>query len=209
MPKKILLILLLILILTGGITITGFYIRKKLTQPQEELVIFPPTKPEEITSETTPTQPSEIDTSNWKTYRNRECGYEVKYPEDWRMELYETHHKTVWGAQCLTRWYPPWVPPEKIDVVIEVNINNNPEGYSIPMALFGKPMACENVKIGDLIFCKLVKKREKAKDVDILSYSLSKNNKIYTVGMVYDLPESEIQPEFKIFNQMLSTFKIE
>ena len=27
----------------------------------------------------------EIDTSNWKTYRNKEYGFEVKYPEGWEM----------------------------------------------------------------------------------------------------------------------------
>ena len=151
------------------------------------------------------TEPPTDNTATWKIYRNRECEYEVKYPRDWRIEPYKTH-KMGWGAQCLTRWYP-WVSPEKVDVVIEIDVDNNPEGYSIPMALFGKPMTCENVKIGNLIFCKLAKKREKPKDVDILSYSLSKNNEIYTIGMVYNLPESEIQPEFEIFNQMLSTFR--
>ncbi|MBI2097688.1 MAG: hypothetical protein HYT46_02025 [Candidatus Vogelbacteria bacterium] len=30
-----------------------------------------------------PINGSEIDTSNWKTYRNDEYGFEVKYPEEW------------------------------------------------------------------------------------------------------------------------------
>ncbi len=28
---------------------------------------------------------SKIDTSNWKTYRNEEYGFEVRYPEEWRV----------------------------------------------------------------------------------------------------------------------------
>ena len=29
---------------------------------------------------------SSIDTSNWQTYRNEELGFEIKYPNDWRIE---------------------------------------------------------------------------------------------------------------------------
>lgn len=35
----------------------------------------------------------EIDTSNWKTYRNEEFGFEIKYPKDWEAEL--VNRKTV------------------------------------------------------------------------------------------------------------------
>ena len=40
----------------------------------------------------------DIDTSNWKTYRNEEYGFEVKYPEEWycgRAALDPTKDKTV------------------------------------------------------------------------------------------------------------------
>lgn len=41
----------------------------------------------------TNTQPANlntnIDTSNWKTYRNEELGFEVRYPEGWRVEEIE------------------------------------------------------------------------------------------------------------------------
>jgi hypothetical protein len=130
----------------------------------------------------------------------------VKYPDNWRVEVIEKTHEMAIG-QGLVRWYPPWVSRGKIDTVIEVNMINKQEGYSTSMILFGKEITCENVEIGDLIFCKLVKKPEKANVMDIISYSLSKNDKIYTVAIYHDLPESEIQIEFEIFNQMLSTFR--
>lgn len=80
MPKKTLLIVLLILILTGGIATTSLYIGKKLAQPQEESFTPPSIEPEEITLEITPTEPSGIDISDWKTYRNDKYRFEMKYP---------------------------------------------------------------------------------------------------------------------------------
>lgn len=142
----------------------------------------------------------------WKTYIDEENGYEVKRPDNWRMEVIKKAYETA-ILQGSVRWYPPWVPRGKIDTVIEVNIVKKQEGYSTSMILFGEEITCENVEIGDLIFCKLVKKPEKANVMDIISYSLSKNDKIYTIAIYYDLPETEIQPEFEIFNQMLSTFR--
>lgn len=26
-----------------------------------------------------------LDTNDWKTYRNKECGFEIRYPDDWEM----------------------------------------------------------------------------------------------------------------------------
>ena len=69
-------------ILVGG----GFFgyqylqlqkIREGAKPPAAETTI-PPPSPEE-----TQPQTGAIDTSNWKTYRNEEYGFEVKYPEDW------------------------------------------------------------------------------------------------------------------------------
>lgn len=83
MQKKTLLIALLILIVTGGIAVTGPYIGKKLAQPQEEPFGFPSTEPEEIASGITPTEPRGINISNWKTYRDSEYGIEIRYPNNW------------------------------------------------------------------------------------------------------------------------------
>ena len=37
------------------------------------------------TAELLPSVSSQTDTSNWKTYRNEELKYEIKYPADWKL----------------------------------------------------------------------------------------------------------------------------
>jgi len=148
----------------------------------------------------------ENETVIWKTYTNKENGYEIKYPSNWRMEVYEKAHELA-RTQGAVRWHPSWVSPEKIKLVIEINVFNNLEGYSIPMALFDGAMTCEDVEINDLTFCKFVKKSEKPNIADFLAYAISKDSKIYFIGIYNWLPENEVQTEFKIFNEMVSTFR--
>ncbi len=41
-----------------------------------------------------------IDTSNWKTYRNEEYGFEVKYPEEWMLEEFISGAGADQGIAC-------------------------------------------------------------------------------------------------------------
>lgn len=115
MPKRTLFIILLIIILTGGVAITAVYIEKELSQPQEEPLISLSTKPGEIAPETTPTEPSEIDTSKWKTYRNEEYGYEVKYPKNWQVNDSKLS-SVYWIISEEIQLKSPYTIPLKIEV---------------------------------------------------------------------------------------------
>lgn len=117
MPKRTLLITLLIIILTGGIAATSLYIGKRPGQPQKEPVISPSTEPEEITPETTPTEPNEIDTSDWKTYRNEEYGFEINYPREWERA---SENEEVESSLLFAVYFrnPSWIAYEGIPPMV-------------------------------------------------------------------------------------------
>lgn len=122
MPKRTLFIILLILILTGVITVTGLYIGKKLARPQEEPIIPPSIESEEIAPKITPTEPSEIDISSWKTYRDEKYRYEIRYPAGWIVESKNTNMTVFSPSKLEGKYEQPF---------IEINVKSNPQNLSI------------------------------------------------------------------------------
>jgi len=51
------------------------------------------------------TTTEEIDTSNWKTYRNEEYGFEFKYPEDWKIDFLSNGQASIFNLN-LFKWGP-------------------------------------------------------------------------------------------------------
>lgn len=41
---------------------------------------------------------NDLDTSDWKTYRNEEFGFEVRYPGDWGIDFFDTGNSTFDGS---------------------------------------------------------------------------------------------------------------
>ena len=86
--SKIWIMIIIVILLAGGIWVWHY-----LGAPKEEVKV-----PEEIVPKN--------ETANWKTYRNEEYGFEVKYPQDWLVredafikEIYFGEKGEVTGAE--------------------------------------------------------------------------------------------------------------
>ncbi len=104
MTKKNLIIGIVVLIaLIGGVVLWQQKNNQQDTKQQANREVVKQTQGQKTTKEQTDRQtiddelkPEEkIDTSDWKTYRNEEFGFEVKYPRGWKVD--KTHVNTDEG----------------------------------------------------------------------------------------------------------------
>ncbi len=107
--KNILIVIGLMVLIFGGV-ILALSLKPK-PQPEQPAITQPLLKTKE---EPTITPIPEIDTSDWKTYRNEEYGFEVRYPNDWDaaefqsrrgVEIYNPQAKQIGPASIDTEGY--------------------------------------------------------------------------------------------------------
>ncbi|MEW6610398.1 MAG: hypothetical protein AB1352_02085 [Patescibacteria group bacterium] len=102
MTRKQLTTLILVLILVAaGATALMWSIKKP--QSPNQLVAenggkptAPESQPQNNGTKPTPTPEvitSDIDTSDWKTYRNEELGFQIKYPNEWGIDEEKIDHR--------------------------------------------------------------------------------------------------------------------
>ena len=159
-------------------------------------------------------KPTQDETANWKTYRNEEYGFEIKYPnfEDWHFT--ETPTRTG-GWVIRFESYPK--EPEKKYSIILIEIGN---GYSSINDWMGEGRILfeEPIKKGEMdLFADEIKVgTEKGyKTGEILLPEGSKTDLkiiLFRGGNIFiltqDAPPECKNLECKIFNQMLSTFTL-
>jgi len=142
--------------------------------------------------------PGELDIRCWKTYRNYEYGFEVKYPYKW------AYHKAKIGIESDPHsLLSIFFPKEDLCILIEV--------YDISkLPLWGMATGTkkEKIQISNLSGTKYILRRKSqgtigGKDVEI-SVELPKNSKLFKIIYLRDLTETVYEP---IFGQMLKEFK--
>lgn len=126
MEKRTLLITLLIIILTGGIAASAFYIAKELSHPKKETdqtTLEATGPPFSQTEKEVGTASTTVDTSDWKVYENEECGFEVKYPKNWIIQEQEINANVIFFPKSFKESYE--------HPFIGINIKSNPRGLNI------------------------------------------------------------------------------
>src|SRR3954464_4568648 len=67
-----------------------------------------------------------VDTSNWKTYRSANNGFELKYPENWHVQA-----ATGSGPEIIILAEPPRVGESHAQLTLAIQKNQNPQKLSI------------------------------------------------------------------------------
>lgn len=74
--------LIILLAMAGGFLVSRYQLGKKENGDNKKVV-----EEESKKIETSVLREDVVDTSKWKTYKNEEFGFEMKYPEDWEIEI--------------------------------------------------------------------------------------------------------------------------
>ena len=150
------------------------------------------------------TENSEIDTSNWKTYRNEEFGFEVRYPEEWgvisnqksnnELRVY-LGYEDKYGSHGYEGEMYIFVYTDKSNNFLENQIKN-----------IGKQYGDQRVEVRDRIIIdklpatKVIITSNKNKDFYVDMIYLKKSRYIYVINNFYktNTKISEIYKTFKL-----------
>lgn len=179
-------LILVPIIFVSFMVVFGLMVKnKRVINPQPQVSVSP---------EPTITPVFKNETVNWKTYRNAEYGFEVKYPPAWSYNDGPLPYTFYFGNSGPYEYQVGiWVTPAS-------NINKTDE-QCIATILAGKPgWRCEGEQWSDTEHG--VKTGYMVKHIYI---EVENNYKFYYFSVAAS--EQNITNRFNFFNQMLSTFK--
>lgn len=154
------------------------------------------------------------ETADWKTYRNEEYGYEMKYPEDWTIEEYPKGEIFFLALPLVKE--DPGVRP----YTIKVKILENPEELSTDQWLTNKindgtivpiseisDFTIDNINGKKFIEIEHIPGEDEITGEPMVaefeheSAYICRNNLVYNLAVLANLP-----PSYLHFDQILSTF---
>lgn len=187
-PKSLYLVLVILMVTIGVIV----FIEKKA--PADNKVGISTTTNPPSSTNTQPT--SEIDTSNWKTYINKNWGYELKYPQDWYVD--EGPDAVAIDILAYGVETKPYIKDvsRRIGITVFKNQEEVPKPFFPAATVQTTKITVGGVKADEYLLTEVGGKRRVSKWVFI-----EKGGRFYLFVV-----SMENHQTVEIFNQMLTTF---
>ena len=143
-------------------------------------------------------------TANWKTYRNDEFGFEIRYPNDFQKDLEKDNYIKVYKPGFASLSISSILTNKNLEEYVDERIAATKEAYE------GKPSLSVYKKISNTVAGKpsiqLEVYYEAAGTSGLEEYMANESNSIVEIRMM-DLADSIESQIKKTFDQILSTFK--
>ena len=207
---KILGLALLGLVLASGIFAAGYFTALK-TQPAKVAPLPTPT-PQPISQATPTSTPTPDLTVYWKSYKNSELHYKVKYPQDFSSEILSDRSTWAGFAEDRLSW-AEFEPPKKegewsYSLVIEVlesryrNLDEWVAEMNAPSALGTGLYSVTDVKVAGLE----AKQLSTSAEGGAIRTGLIYDSKLYVIHLIGAEWGSELENRRVIYNLFLQSF---
>jgi len=208
--SKIWVVIILIILITGGIFAWQYFGAPEETKVLEKEAVKDETKDE---------------TADWKTYRNEEYGFEVKYPGDWQLDLRgapssvrfdvnkdnfltKKEFRERLGNEYTYRWhYYRWKFYDDIEIKVYVSLNELPGNVNNLDLEKWIEKRMEDYLISKNSKKEITVNKYKGIEVKELGYGSYRSIFLLRNSFIYNFFLDAYHPEMDIFNQMLSTFR--